>query len=121
MPVCSFRDILINKSQILRYSRSTCTVSQALISLIHLLLVSASLTVLEFLVLFFLDKRPSGPALLKKQGVLGLPVLQRSNEITSSQKEIAAGQQLGGSLSIAPSSLSNNLEQTRNKPKKKRT
>jgi hypothetical protein len=35
----------------------------------------------------FLDKRPSGPALLKKQGVLGMPVLQDSIESTTSQNE----------------------------------
>jgi hypothetical protein len=53
----------------------------------------------------FLDKRPSGPALLKKQRVLGLPVLQGTNESTSSQNAKAVGQQLGGSLPLTPSSL----------------
>jgi hypothetical protein len=42
---------------------------------------------LDLIAQLFLDKRPSGPALLKKQGVLGLSVLQDSNESTTSQNE----------------------------------
>jgi hypothetical protein len=70
---------------------------------------------------YFLDKRPSGPALLKKQEYWECQFYKTRSRAQQAKMKVTAGQQLGGSLPLTPSNLNNSLEQTRDKPKRKRT